>query len=190
MPGSEWAIFRLGLPGSIARIEVDTHHFKVRFFKKKKGLLACCHSFYLFYINRAGILYFVYTTRRAPLLISSLLPLGRWPPLQVADPKFDLGSALQHNPTRYCLSHALPCETYWQRVLFYIFLINQSSFLLWAERWRLWPMRFVLFREFSERINSMVSHMYRKHPTTAKKEDYHNFSGVRTGFTPMHHSLA
>jgi allantoicase len=32
MPGSEWAIFRLGLPGSISRIEVDTHHFKVRFF--------------------------------------------------------------------------------------------------------------------------------------------------------------
>jgi hypothetical protein len=32
MPGSEWAIFRLGLPGSIARIEVDTHHFKVWWF--------------------------------------------------------------------------------------------------------------------------------------------------------------
>jgi len=31
--------------------------------------------------------------------------------------------------------------------------------------------------------------MYKKHPTTAKK-DYHTFSGVRTGSTPMHHHLA
>jgi hypothetical protein len=40
-------------------------------------------------------------------------------------------------------------------------------------------MSIALFREFSERINSMLLHMYKKHPTTAKK-DYHTFSGVRT----------
>jgi hypothetical protein len=41
-----------------------------------RGLVACGHSFYLFYINRAYIQYFLYTTRREPILISSLLPLG------------------------------------------------------------------------------------------------------------------
>jgi hypothetical protein len=36
-------------------------------------LVARCHSFHLFYINRADIQYFIYTTRRASLLLSSLL---------------------------------------------------------------------------------------------------------------------
>ncbi len=34
-----------------------------------------------FYINQAYLQHFLYTTRRVPLLISSLLPLGRGPPL-------------------------------------------------------------------------------------------------------------
>ncbi len=46
-----------------------------------KCLVACCHSFIFFYINQAYIQYFIYNTRRVPLLISSLLPLGRGPPL-------------------------------------------------------------------------------------------------------------
>ena len=29
VPGSEWAAFRLGLPGTVAAVEVDTNHFKV-----------------------------------------------------------------------------------------------------------------------------------------------------------------
>ena len=29
VPGHEWAVFRLGLPGSVTEIQVDTNHFKV-----------------------------------------------------------------------------------------------------------------------------------------------------------------
>lgn len=28
VPGFEWAIFRLGHPGEISKIEIDTNHFK------------------------------------------------------------------------------------------------------------------------------------------------------------------
>lgn len=28
VPGFEWAVFRLGHPGVISRIEIDTNHFK------------------------------------------------------------------------------------------------------------------------------------------------------------------
>jgi hypothetical protein len=37
--------------------------------------------FIYFYINRAYTQYFIYNSRRVPLFISSLLPLGRGPPL-------------------------------------------------------------------------------------------------------------
>ena len=30
VPGCEWAVFKLGIPGTITDIEVDTHHFKVK----------------------------------------------------------------------------------------------------------------------------------------------------------------
>ena len=30
VPGSEWAAFKLGLPGYVRAVEVDTNHFKVR----------------------------------------------------------------------------------------------------------------------------------------------------------------
>lgn len=30
VPGWEWAVFRLGIPGVIRSVEVDTHHFKGR----------------------------------------------------------------------------------------------------------------------------------------------------------------
>ena len=29
VPGHEWAVFRLGLPGSVTEVQVDTNHFKV-----------------------------------------------------------------------------------------------------------------------------------------------------------------
>ena len=29
VPGSEWAAFKLGLPGNVRAVEVDTNHFKV-----------------------------------------------------------------------------------------------------------------------------------------------------------------
>ena len=29
VPGHEWAVFRLGLPGSVTEVHVDTNHFKV-----------------------------------------------------------------------------------------------------------------------------------------------------------------
>jgi hypothetical protein len=49
---------------------------------------------FIFYINRAYIQYFIYNTRRVPLLFSSLLPLGRGPPLG-AEPRFELWPAVQ-----------------------------------------------------------------------------------------------
>ena len=29
VPGSEWAAFKLGLPGAVRAVEIDTNHFKV-----------------------------------------------------------------------------------------------------------------------------------------------------------------
>ncbi len=59
--------------------------------------------FIYFYFNRAYIQYFIYNTRRVPLLISSLLPLGRGPGV----PSRDSNSGLPYSkPARYCLSHA------------------------------------------------------------------------------------
>ncbi len=46
---------------------------KCRTEQNNKSLVARCHSFHLFCINRADIQYFIYSTRRAPLLLSSLL---------------------------------------------------------------------------------------------------------------------
>jgi hypothetical protein len=48
--------------------------WKIYIFFFLKCLVARCHSFlFIFYINRADIQCFIYTTRRAPLLLSSLL---------------------------------------------------------------------------------------------------------------------
>jgi len=48
-----------------------------------KSLVACCHSFYLFlHYSRIHTIFYIYSNaHRLPLLNSSLLPLGRRPPL-------------------------------------------------------------------------------------------------------------
>ncbi len=67
--------------------------------------------FIYFYIKRAYIQYFIYDTR--PLLISSLLPLGRGPPVGCRA-RFELGPGVQQadallsEPRRTPLSHAAP----------------------------------------------------------------------------------
>jgi hypothetical protein len=45
-----------------------------------KGLVARCHSFWFIFSLMSSHTIFIYTTRRAPLLLSSLHPLGRGPP--------------------------------------------------------------------------------------------------------------
>ncbi len=62
-----------------------------------------------------NILFFIYNTRRVPLLISSLLPIDRGPPLLWgAEPRFELGPSIQQadallsEPRRTLLSHAAP----------------------------------------------------------------------------------
>jgi hypothetical protein len=59
--------------------------------------------FIYFYINRAYIQYFIYTTRREPLLISSLLPLSTVEGLLWgAEQRFELGPAIQQADALLC----------------------------------------------------------------------------------------
>ncbi len=60
-----------------------------------KDLVARCQSFYLFLHKTSRHTIFIYTTRRVPLLLSSLLPMGGGPPPWGAEPRFELGPAVQ-----------------------------------------------------------------------------------------------
>jgi hypothetical protein len=65
-----------------------------------KGLVARCHSFYLFLHLSSRHTIFIYTTRRVPLLLYSLL-------LWDAEPRFELGPAVQQAGA--LLSKPRPC---------------------------------------------------------------------------------
>jgi hypothetical protein len=59
-----------------------SHAQKEKEKKLKVWWHTCFHSFYLFlHLPSMHIIFFIYNTRRVPLFISSLLPLGRGPPL-------------------------------------------------------------------------------------------------------------
>jgi hypothetical protein len=70
---------------------MNRYHFTV----EEGGLVACGYSFYFFYINRAYIQHFIYTTRRGTTLD---LPIAsaqcRGPPLRCRAGISELGPAL------------------------------------------------------------------------------------------------
>ncbi len=75
-----------------------THSEPTYLSRRKKFLKVWWHAatlFIYFYINRADIQYFIYTTRRAPLLLSSLLFRSVEGLLWGAEPRFELGPAVQ-----------------------------------------------------------------------------------------------
>ncbi len=84
-----------------------THHCATVSFFFLKVWWHAATIFIYFYINRADIQYFIYTTRRAPLLLSSLLSARQRASSGV--PSRDWNPGLPYSkPARQYLSHTAP----------------------------------------------------------------------------------
>ncbi len=76
---------------------------------------ARCHSFcFIFTLIEHTI--FIYTTRRAPVVLSSLHPLCRGPPLGVPS-RYSNSGLLYSKPMRYNLSHTAP----WSLIMYFMY---------------------------------------------------------------------
>jgi hypothetical protein len=112
--GGTGSPFGLTTSNNVVACNLETgnfHRYGIPFFflPKFKGLVACCHSFFLFIFTLFEQTYNFYKYSyysSSTLLLSSWLPLGRGL-LWGAEPRFEFG-LLYSKPTRYCLSHAAP----------------------------------------------------------------------------------